>query len=117
MTSAKAFVRVYRATNSTEAHLLKGLFEQHGMPVRMFGEGLSGGLGELPTDVMQVDIEVPVGHRRYARELIAEYEGREAAGGAAPAWICGRCGESNPPSFDICWNCGISSGGEGVTNG
>jgi len=103
MPTAKAFVRVYRAANSAEAHLLKGLLEQHGMPVRMFGESLSGGLGDLPAEVMQVDIEVPVGYRQYARELIEEYEGR---GTAAAAWTCARCSESNPPSLDVCWNCG-----------
>ena len=111
MPAAKAFVRIYRAANSTEAHLLKGLLEQHGMPVRMFGEGLAGGLGELPVDVMQVDIEVPVGYRKFARELIAEYEG---GGTESAAWACGRCGESNPNSFDVCWSCGTSAGQEGI---
>ncbi|TDJ46058.1 MAG: DUF2007 domain-containing protein [Gammaproteobacteria bacterium] len=114
MPVTKAFVQVYRAANSTEAHLLKGLLEQYGMPVRMFGEGLAGGLGELPADVMQVDIEVPVGYRQYARELIEEYENH---GVASVAWICVRCAESNPPSFDICWNCGTLPGKGDVTRG
>ncbi|MGE3180639.1 MAG: hypothetical protein AB7N71_03350 [Phycisphaerae bacterium] len=25
--------------------------------------------------------------------------------GEAPEWSCSRCGESNPPTFEICWKC------------
>ncbi|MFQ5635559.1 MAG: putative signal transducing protein, partial [Gammaproteobacteria bacterium] len=48
---ADAFVRIYRAANGLEAHMIKGMLEQHGMQVRVFGIGLSSDVGELPADV------------------------------------------------------------------
>ena len=108
----KEFVQVYRAANSAEGHLLKGMLEQHGMLVRIFGDGLSSGVGELPTDVIQVEIQVQPGYRELARQLIYEYENRamEEARHTA-AWACPECGEDNPLFFDICWKCQRPGGG------
>lgn len=100
------FVRVYRAANSTEGHLIKGMLEQHGMLVRIFGDGLSSGVGELPTDVIQVEVQVERGCRERARRLINEYEARGGgAGMRVDGWVCSSCNEENPVAFDICWNC------------
>jgi len=102
----KEFIRVYRASNSAEGHLIKGMLEQHGMLVRIIGDGLSSGVGELPTDVMQVEIQVQPGYRRLARQLISEYEKRATEEVQRMAgWPCPDCGEENPSSFDICWKC------------
>jgi len=110
--ASKEFIRVYRASNSAEGHLIKGMLEQHGMPVRLFGDGLSSGVGDLPADVMQVEIQVQPGYRELARQLIHEYEKRatEEAKSVA-AWLCPDCGEENPSSFDICWKCRRPGGG------
>ena len=110
----KVFVRVYRAANSIEGHLIKGMLEQHGILVRIFGDGLSSGVGQLPADVIQVEIQVQPGYRELARQLIHEYENR-ATGQALrmTSWPCPDCGEDNPSSFDICWKCQRSGGGSG----
>ena len=109
---ADGFRRVYRAGNSPEAYLLKGMLEQYGVRVRIVGDGLSSGLGELPADVIQVDIEVDVAHEALARALIDEYE-RGGVDTVTPVeWNCPRCGEKNPPAFDVCWNCRSDSGRE-----
>lgn len=101
-----AFVSVYRAANSAEGHLIKGMLEQYGMLVRVSGDGLSSGVGELPADVMQVEIQVQPGYRDLARQLIHEYEDRAKQGvNCAPSWTCCGCGEENPASFDLCWKC------------
>lgn len=106
MSRSDAFVRVYRAANATEAHVIRGLLEQYSITVRLFGEGLSSGLGELPVEVIEVEIHVPTGYRQLARQLIAEYEIRpSAAGDIASEWQCKVCGEDNPASFGLCWNC------------
>jgi hypothetical protein len=109
---SKEFIRVYRASNSTEGHLIKGMLEQYGMLVRIFGDGLSSGVGELPADVMQVEIQVQPGYRELARQLIHEYENRATEEVKRMAsWPCSDCGEENPPSFDICWKCQRPGGG------
>lgn len=97
----ESFVRVYRAANATEAYLVKGMLEQYGMTVRLRGEGLSSGLGELPAEVVEVEVRVPAGFRQLARQLLDEYE----AGVGAADWRCAGCGENNPGGFEACWKC------------
>lgn len=106
MNRLKNFVRVYRAANASEAHVIRGLLEQYDISVRLFGEGLSSGLGELPAEVVEVEVHVPSGYRQLARQLIDEYEIRpSAAGEAVNDWDCETCGEKNPATFGICWHC------------
>jgi hypothetical protein len=38
--------------------------------------------------------------RQEANRLAGQREGAEAR-----VWHCPRCGEENPTSFDLCWNC------------
>jgi hypothetical protein len=38
-----------------------------------------------------------------ARELIEAFQ---RSGPPGPAVECRECGEENPASFDLCWNCG-----------
>lgn len=106
MNSLNNYVRVYRAANATEAHVIRGLLEQHDIRVRLLGEGLSSGLGELPVEVIEVEIQVPSLYRQRARELIDEYEVRPATADAmSNDWICKDCEEANPATFGLCWNC------------
>lgn len=106
MDRSAVFERVYRAANATEAHIIRGFLEQYGIEVRLFGEGLSSGLGELPVDVIEVEIHVPTGYCQLARELITEYEVRPSvAGDTSGEWQCRACGEANPQSFGTCWKC------------
>jgi hypothetical protein len=86
--------------------LLKGLLEQHGIEVRLLGDGLASGVGELPADVIEVVLEVPPVFLALAQELIADYESRAQGPDAdRPAWRCQSCAENNPDSFAMCWNC------------
>lgn len=104
--SRTQFTRVYRAANSTEAHMLRGILEQQGVPVRLIGDGLSSGFGELPMDVIQVELQVPSGFAEFARQLIEEFEqaNREPVA-EARLWTCAQCGELCPDEFGVCWNC------------
>jgi len=100
------FVRIYRAADRIEGHLLKGLLEQHGINVRLLGDSLTSGVGELPADVVQVVLEVPSQFGALARELIDDYENRGRLPAAErPSWYCSACAEENPDSFAVCWSC------------
>jgi len=111
MSKAEIFVRIYRAANATEAHIIRGMLEQHDIRVRLRGEGLSSGLGELPAEVVEVEVQVPTGYRQLARQLVEEYETRSpAAGNTANDWRCKGCGELNPVTFAVCWNCQRQTG-------
>ena len=110
MTAADRFVRVYRAANSMEAHVIRGLLEQHDIEVRLKGDGLSSAFGELPAEVIEVEIQVPSIFRIRAEELIKDYERRSAPGHeSAGEWQCRRCHETNPATFGVCWNCGATA--------
>jgi len=68
------WVAIYKAANSIEAHLIRGLLEAEAIPVRLSGEHLVGAIGELPTDVAQVEVLVPRGFSVRARGLVQGYE-------------------------------------------
>jgi hypothetical protein len=72
--------------------------------VRIFNANASSLAGELPIDASlpQLWVENPDDAPR-ARELIDSYM-RTSVGG--PPIRCPKCGEDNPPSFELCWNCG-----------
>lgn len=48
---------LYEASNSLEAHMILNLLEQEGLSVRIDGEYLQGGFGELPATTLRVMIE------------------------------------------------------------
>ncbi len=50
--------RIYQAENIIEAHLIKGLLEQFGIPAYVNGYYLQGGVGDLPPDsLISVSVE------------------------------------------------------------
>ena len=66
---------VYQAENSIDAHLVRGVLEQHGIPAYVFGDFLAGAIGELPVCGL---VEVHVADARWpeadalVRELALE---------------------------------------------
>jgi hypothetical protein len=72
---------LYEASSSVEAHLLKDLLAQEGIPAVIHGEFLQGGVGELPAAGL-IRLMVADEHHAAGRALIERWE-------AAP-----------PPQFD-----------------
>jgi hypothetical protein len=66
-------MKIYSASNSVDAYIIKGLLEQQGIPARVNGEYLQGGIGELPLiDLVTVSVEEE--DYEEALSLIREYE-------------------------------------------
>ena len=95
-------IRFRSAANLPEAHLLRHLLAEAGIPARILNEHAQGGTGELPftqtwpelwlereADLVRAD-EI-VRRFEHAREL--------------PPRACRQCGEQNPGSFELCWKC------------
>jgi hypothetical protein len=40
-----------------------------------------------------------------ARQVVVKTIATLSSKADAPPWVCSSCGEENPPSFDLCWNC------------
>ena len=98
------FVLAYRAANALEAHLVKHLLESNDIPTEVSGEYLAGGVGELPVEVLQVEVRTKPEYVAAARQLIRQHQ--EQGPSEEPPWICPFCGEENDPQFEICWHCG-----------
>ncbi|MBW8191147.1 DUF2007 domain-containing protein [Neiella marina] len=95
--------RLYRAENSIEARLLAGLLEQQRIEVDIRGESLTGAVGELPADLLQIELWVDETSFNQAQQIMQQWQQQKNVTGH---WHCQQCNESNPASFDICWQCG-----------
>ncbi|WP_424948047.1 DUF7577 domain-containing protein [Candidatus Spongiihabitans sp.] len=72
-----------------------------GIPSVLFHQNASGGLGDLPVIYPEVwikrdmDLEKAIG-------VINRFVSRRLPPGTR---LCRQCGESNPATFEICWQC------------
>ena len=96
---------IYKAANSYEAHFIKGLLNQYKIECKLLGENLSIGLGELPIDVLQVNILVHKSQIKKSQDIISNYEVNLSSNKKRKNWDCPICKKTNPSSFEICWNC------------
>ena len=71
---------VYRAQNSLDAHLVKGLLQNHGIDATVLGDFLQGAIGELPAFGM-VEVRVPPADEAEARAIIKAFETDEGFSG------------------------------------
>lgn len=76
-------IRIYEADSSIDAHLLRGLLEQRGIPVHIVGEHLLGAMGDLPAHGL-IGVLVPEEHAQEARAVVHLYETGETGEDAAP---------------------------------
>lgn len=101
---------VYRTSDRTLAHLLRGALESEGIAAIVQGEHLTPLQGEIPAGasaeyrVCIVDAEQLPRATLLARQWLAA----GAPDSAAP-WVCARCGERHEPHFVSCWNCGAEA--------
>ncbi|GAA3544275.1 DUF2007 domain-containing protein [Zobellella aerophila] len=101
------WIPVYEASNSLEAHTLKGALEVVGIAVQLRGEALSGALGELPANAVEVTLLIRPADLERAQQVLAGYRQ-----GGERSWKCRHCGEQNAGSFEVCWQCGHEPGTE-----
>ena len=102
---------VYSADNIQEAHLVKTVLEEVGIEARVVGDHLQNAIGDLPAAAIAPRVWVRTENFDQARKIIADQHARRQSN-APPAtrWKCAGCGESNEPSFEICWQCQATYG-------
>ena len=64
---------IYQAAHGVDAHMIRALLEQAGIPAQVRGEYLQGALGELPVSGM-VAVWAPEADAARARELVLDWE-------------------------------------------
>ncbi|MBD1390189.1 DUF2007 domain-containing protein [Neiella sp. HB171785] len=95
-------VRLYQAANSIEANLLAGLLNHCGIATELRGEALGGAIGELPADLLQIELWVDEQQLPAAQQQLNQWQQQSSQGN----WQCSQCHEQNPASFEQCWQCG-----------
>lgn len=76
---------VYEAENIIDAHLVKGLLEQEGIPAFVQGEYLAGGVGDLPVAGF-VRVAVPDSRAPEAEAALREFKAQRQRPIADPGW-------------------------------
>ena len=75
---------------------IQGLLNNNLIKSQLLGENLSVGIGELPIDVIQVDILVPKDKLNESIKIISDYEKNLKHKENKIKWICKDCKEINP---------------------
>ena len=101
MTQELELVTVYRASDAREAHLLRSTLARDGIACEIRGESL----GEVPTDVCQVELWVAGGEALRAREIVEAFLATDTGAPVGKPWRCAHCSEENPADFAVCWKC------------
>jgi len=99
------YKKVYKATNSYEAHFIKGLLKKYSIESKLLGENLAIVIGELPVDVLQIDILVKKNQIKKTKDILSEYKNNFSLDQTKEDWKCSACKNFNPSSFEVCWNC------------
>ena len=73
-------VKIYNARDTTEAHIIRGMLEAHGIEAHVNGFYLQGGIGELAAHDF-ASVSVSNDDADQARKFVADYDnGRLATG-------------------------------------
>ena len=97
---------IYTASNLPDAHLVRDLLAQAGIPAHIFNANGMSALGELPMSAAYPQVWIVQRHQeQHARSIIADYQ-RPTSETAEQR--CQKCKEDNPGSFELCWCCGAA---------
>lgn len=66
-------IKIYDASDITEAHIVRGMLEAHGIPAHVGGHYLQGGVGDLAVQGF-ASVLVEEACAAQARELIEQYQ-------------------------------------------
>ena len=95
--------RVFSHPNSLIVGSMAALLAQEGIETEYRNEFLGGGAGELAPGETWMELWV-VSDRDAERAtgLIDDAQRQPSR----EEWRCNHCGEANPATFDVCWQCG-----------
>lgn len=97
---------VFTATNmSADQDVVKGLFDEAGIPCMIRNDQLAMGPGELTPSDCSPEVWI-LDDEDYpkARQIVEAL--RNAKVETPDAWTCPDCGEAIEGQFTSCWNCG-----------
>jgi hypothetical protein len=98
--------RFFIAANRIDAYLLRDRLLHAGITTHVFNEHMQSIVGDVPPDIAmpQVWLDDDADLAR-AQQVLRQYQDERARTGES---MCRHCGEANPATFDLCWQCGRS---------
>lgn len=101
--------KVFSTASYLEAQMIRAYLEHSGIEIRLLNENAAGVPGTphwaLPT-VAELWVVDESRHSEAVRLLEAYFA--KLSGETGTAWLCRVCGQENPASFELCWNCGAA---------
>ena len=98
--------KVYTSENRFLVSNARNILEAQDISVTLRNEHASSAMGELSPLDTWMELWV-VRERDYDRACAILEEALSES--SAPPWSCSDCGESNDPSFELCWQCGCEA--------
>ena len=100
-------ITCYTARDAQEASLLVLELNANGIDAIARPSASAMAYGDLPMDVLRVPVQVPEAQLEEARRVTTGFfdRGQQRAAGERAPWTCASCGESNEPTFEVCWSC------------
>tara|TARA_B100000959_G_scaffold280157_1_gene341506 strand:+ start:289 stop:597 length:309 start_codon:yes stop_codon:yes gene_type:complete len=94
--------RVFVAGTLAEAHLMLQLLGESGIRGKILNQYSQGGVGDLAaTEVLPEVWVYRDDDETLARKVIKSYHRVDLE----KVRVCKSCGESNPTTFELCWQC------------
>jgi hypothetical protein len=75
---------VYETSDRLQAHLIRSVLEDAGIPAHVGGDALQGAMGELPLTMLSIRVQVAPEHAEQAREIAMRYGSRKRTRGTLP---------------------------------
>jgi len=94
-------VVIFSSIQAIDVHLVRSTLTREGIVSFIQSQHLSPLAGEVPFDDARVELYVHPDDEARALEIIQDAKSAEG-----PERSCPSCGEANPHSFEVCWQCG-----------
>jgi hypothetical protein len=98
---------LYSHDNPFFVYNIRNILVNNNIQCEVRNEIISSAAGELPPTEVWPEIWV-IREQDYKKseELLAESLAGDLSG---ISWFCEHCNETNPPAFELCWQCGEDS--------
>lgn len=98
--------KVYTNQNIALVGATKSYLEENNIASQIRNEFSSGVMGDMPFTDVWPELWVANDDHTQARQLIDALQQHTVDG---PEWFCRQCKETNPGTFEVCWQCGTGA--------
>jgi cytochrome c556 len=97
--------RIYTGANRVDAFLLRDRLQHADIDAHVFNEHMESVSGEVPFGAAGPQVWVDDENVERANQVLVAFAAERQRVGSLR---CVDCGEDNPATFELCWNCGRS---------